>query len=109
MLTSEPGANPHEYPADTSALSRIGNHTGVRTGLSDLVVAGQIAWSDPTRLEMGLSARNGPDHANLPRAFDGLPHTRITPRDYVRAAHEMGSRSGCAVRVSEPGGSRDSS
>lgn len=90
MLASEPGASPPEYLADTSALSRLGNHPGVHGALAKLVAAGQIAWTDPTRLEMGLSARNGPDHADLERGFDGLPHARISPRDYDRAWHVQG-------------------
>ena len=90
MLASEPGASPPEFLADTSALSRIGNHPGVRAALAELVAAGQIAWSDPTRLEMGLAARNGPDHADLERALDGLPHARLSPRDYDRAWQVQG-------------------
>ena len=90
MLASEPGASLPEFLADTSALSRLGNHPGVRAALADLLAAGQIAWCDPTRLEMGLSARNGPDHADLERAFYGLPHARISPRDYDRAWQVQG-------------------
>lgn len=85
MLASEPGASPPEFLADTSALSRIGSHPGVSAALAELLASGQVAWSDPTRLEMGLSAQNGPDHANLERALDGLPRARLSPRDYDRA------------------------
>ena len=90
MLASELGASPPEYLADTSALSRMGSHPGVRAALGELVAEGRVAWSDPTRLEMGLSARNGPDHEDLQRAFDGLPHARISPRDYDRAWQVQG-------------------
>ena len=90
MLDVEPGARAPEYLADTSALSRFGNHLGVHEALVDLVSAGLIAWSDPTRLEMGLTARNGPDHADLGKAFEGLPHAWISRRDYERAWEVQG-------------------
>lgn len=85
MSASARGVSHPEYLADTSALSRFGHHAAVRGVLSPLIGQGNLAWADPTRLEMGLTARNEPDHAALAAALDLMPRIRVQAGDYDRA------------------------
>ncbi len=89
-LVSVLGANPPDFLADTSALSRFGHHAAVREALTPLARTGRLAWSDPTRLEMGVTARNAEDHASLGRLLDTLPRARINVADYERAWEVQG-------------------
>lgn len=84
------GVNPPEALVDTSALSRVGHHAGARDALLPAMASGRVAVADPTRLEMGLTARNADDHAQLGRMLAGLPRASITPRDYDRAWEVQG-------------------
>lgn len=79
------GANPPESLIDTSALSRVGHHAEVREALLPVMATGRVAVADPTRLEMGVTARNADDHAQLGRILAGLPRAGISARDYDRA------------------------
>lgn len=104
MLDFESGAKAPEYLVDTSALSRFGKHPGVHEALVDPVSGGLIAWRDLGRMEMGLTARNGPDHAAVGMAPEGLPHAGISRRDYDRAWEVPGSLAaeGCHREVPLP-------
>lgn len=90
MLAFVPGANHPRFAADTSALSRMGHHAGVREVLVPLIRTGRLAFADPTLLEIGLTARNGDDHAALERALGALHRVHVHSRDFERAWQVQG-------------------
>lgn len=85
MLASARGVKHPEFLADTSALSRFGHHPGVREALEPHIREANLAWTDPTRLEMGVSARDLRDHEALGSALDALTHIPMAGADFARA------------------------
>ena len=88
-----PGVTPSEL-ADTSALARVPHHEGVRLQLLEPLMSGAIACCEITRLEMGLTARNLGEHAELGEVLDALPHVSISQADYSRAWEVQGLLTG---------------
>ena len=84
-----PGVGPSEL-ADTSALARLAHHAGVQRALLEPLSTGALAYSDITRLEMGLTARNAQEHDALGALLASLPQVRITSEDYNRAWEVQG-------------------
>ena len=84
-----PGVDPSEL-ADTSALARLPHHAGVQRALLERLSIGALAYSDITRLEMGLTARNAREHDALGALLARLPQVRITSEDYNRAGEVQG-------------------
>jgi len=58
------------------------------------MASGRVAVADPTRLEMGLTARNADDHARLGRMLADLPRASITSNDDDRAWEVQGLLAG---------------
>ena len=98
MTASEivPGVTPSDL-ADTSALARVPHHEGVRLQLLEPLMSGAIACCEITRLEMGLTARNVGEHAELGELLDALPQVTITSADYARAWEVQGLLTGHGV------------
>ena len=98
MTASEivPGVTPSDL-ADTSALARVPHHEGVRLQLLEPLMSGAIACCEITRLEMGLTARNVSEHAELGELLDALPRVTITSADYARAWEVQGLLTGHGV------------
>ena len=88
-----PGVTPSEL-ADTSALARVPHHEGVRLQLLEPLMSGAIACCEITRLEMGLTARNVGEHAELGEVLDALPHVSLSQADYSRAWEVQGLLTG---------------
>jgi predicted nucleic acid-binding protein len=88
-----PGVTPTDL-VDTSALARVRHHPGVSSALLGPLKRGLIAHCEVTRLEMGMTARNMPEHRQLGELLDAMPQVPVTAADYARAWEVQGFLAG---------------
>jgi len=77
------------YLADTSALARLGvGPVGER--LTPLILAGDVATCGVIDLEVGVTARNKPNHDELCVGQASMPRAPLTDASFARALHVQG-------------------
>lgn len=71
--------------ADTSAWFASRRNADVRLAFDEQVLRGEISTCDAAKLELLLTARNGPELSARRTELDLLPQCPIAPREWRRA------------------------